>query len=160
LPVNQILSVMKVMLSNRIAELRYRYFRTHRKQGQLNISINITIDGVDLEDRIDNFDPMQSLVTTVGADPADLLESKELVVDVRSRLDPVAQEVFDVYLYGNKQLELHVWLSAMRLGAVNSHNTRIQIRPHHIASALCITELEVKLAIKSIKNIVSEVCYE
>jgi len=162
--VEQLLSVLKVMLSNRISELKYRYFTTHRKVGQLNVTIEIFVDiehpthrGSMSIDVMDNFDPAQSLAPTGLQDPAVLFDSSENVRTVRAMLDSIAKQVFDACVYGHEQLALHVWLSSIRANAVYKTDRSVTIKPYHIASALCMPEESVKIAICNISNAVEEV---
>lgn len=163
LPIKQMLTVLKVMLSNRVAELRYKYYRTHRKIGQLNISIDIYAvddsEAMNVEESL-NYDPMQDLVSTFAIDPASIYDSQELLSIIRKALDEVAQQIFDALIYGNEQLALHVWLSSVRSSEVNKSDRPAKLKPYHIASALCLPEVEVKLAMKTIKQIVIEVTDE
>lgn len=162
--IEQLLAVLKVMLSNRVSELKYRYFTTHRKIGQLNVTIEIFVDqehektrGAMSIDAMDNFDPAQSLAPSGLQDPAVLFDSSENVKLVRSMLDNISKEVFDACIYGHEQLALHVWLSAVRANAVYKTDRDVKIKPYHIASALCMPEDSVKLAIQNISNAVEEV---
>jgi hypothetical protein len=157
------LALLKVMLTNRIAELRYRYFKTHRKASQFNISIDVYINSEYIEydnswneERL-NCSPVQDLITTVGIDPADIMESEDFIYNVRQLLDSTAQEVFDALVYGNELLTMHVWLSAVRANNVYKSSGSAKIKPYHIASALCKTEVEVKVALKQISKTVHEV---
>lgn len=160
LPEEQMRAVLKVMLSNRIAELRYRYFRTHRAVSQVNISIDITIDGVFSSESMDDYDPFQDLVSGYGGDPADLFDSAENVQCIRSRLTVNARQVFDAVVYGNEQLALHIWLSAVRSNNVYKTDRNVKMKPWHLASALCIPEQEAVASINEIKHVVEEVYCE
>lgn len=164
LPIQQMLAVLKVMLSNRVAELRYKYYSTHRKISQLNISIDVTVNddvsAYDMYENMDSYDPLQDLISTDVNDPAAIYDSLELVNSVRLQLNSIAKQVFDAVIYGHEQLTLHVWLSSVRSKSVYKSNRPIKIKPYHIASALCLTEPEVKVAMKSINSVMNEVCNE
>jgi len=159
LPLPQMISVVKVMLSNRIAELKYRYYKTHRRISQLNISIDVTINGIDVDERLD-INPSQEFAPTGLSDPADIFDSVDYVNTVRARLDIRTQEVFDAVVYGHEQLMIHVWLSSVRANAAYKTNRNTRIKPYHIASALCRPEDEVKVAMQTISAVMEEVQYD
>lgn len=141
----QLKAVLRKMMDNRIAELRYRYYVTHRKQELFNISIDMEINVGD------SIYPFEELLEG-GDDPAVLYESKERVMQLRNMLSLTAQQVFDSLIFGNNQIAMLAWLSAIRAKYIFGSRV-VRVRPWHIADALCLEEKEVKAAIREIKSV-------
>lgn len=164
LEMNKLKAVIRRMMDNRISELKYRFFSTHRNAENYVISLNLEVatrnaDALDyIDDANSGVTPVEELIEDVGSDPANLYESKERVTLTRERLSPVARDVFDSVVYGNNMLSTIMLLAAVRSTYIYKSRV-VTIKPWHIADALHMDEQEVKIALKEIKEVYSEVCY-
>jgi hypothetical protein len=139
LPDGQIRAVVRRMMDNRISELRYRFYKTHRVAAKLTISIDVHI----------------SAKISSGS-PEALKDSFERVTATRDLLSNKSQQVFDAVIYGNDMLSTLVWLSGVRASAVGIGGT-VKMRPWHVADAINLSEREVRLAYREIKHAYREV---
>jgi hypothetical protein len=162
LPMNQLKAVIRRMMDNRIGELRYRFYTTHRSAENKMISLSILVN-VNDEDQLSYNTPtgiqhpVEELIEDEGADPSTLLDSKERVQETRENLSLTALRVFDAVIYGNNMLAKILLLSSMRASYVFGSRTTV-MKPWHIADALHLSLEEVKGAIKEIKYVYAEVC--
>lgn len=147
-----LLAVLKTMLSNRISELKYKYFVTHRKEGTYAISIDILVQSID-----DGVSDAHNLIKDPSQDVEGVLISKDIVMEVRDQLQPVTQIIFDAIVYGHDRLSWMVWLSAVRAAFVYKTGGTAKMHPWHIADALCIPVDQVKDSMAEIKEVVHEV---
>lgn len=155
LPIDAMVAVLKVMMNNRLAELQYRYFKTHREISQLNLSLDVTITFDGYEEGTSGYGITNALFDINAIDPARIIDSADYVTRTRCLLSPVATEVFDAVVYGNEQLALLVWLTSVRAMNVYANPGTVKLKPRHLADALCITEHEANKAIKEIKTVVA-----
>lgn len=158
----KLLIVLKTMLNNRIGELKYKYFVTHRKAGAYAISIDVLIERVDGDRSIDvDRELPLDIAATACEDPEqdveNLLISKEVVEGVKRQLTPEAQYVFDAIIYGHERLSWMVWFSAVRAAFVYKTGGTAKMQPWHIADALCVPVDQVKSSMAEIKKVVEEV---
>lgn len=162
LPVEQLMAVLRKMMDNRISELKYKFYLTSRKDALYTISLSIEVGATDIKDvrpyskEVAEGHPVEELIQEQGSDPADIYESKERVMAVRSQLSPSAKRVFDAIVKGNQQLAKLVWLSAIRSGYIFKSRAA-KMRSWHVADALQMDEREVKRALKEIKTVYREV---
>ena len=147
LPHDQLLAVIRKMMDNRISELRYRYFKTHRKQEIYNLSIN------ELDDDTSFTNYGEKLVDAGSADPLQLYISNEYVLEVRIRLSDNAKRVFDAVIYGNERVNDMIRLSGIRNAYAYKNGGTLKIRVHHIADALCMDLNDVKVGWNEIRTV-------
>ena len=131
---SQLKAVLRRILDNRIAELKYKYYVTHRKAVTVQVSIDVEI---------------VSAVTSPVHNPEIVYESGERVLATRDKLSSLAREVFDAI----------VVLDNPEVTSMLSTNMDKKIRFRDIALVLGMTECNVKKAFLEIRNAYSEVCY-
>lgn len=140
------------MMRNRLGELKYRYFLTHRRVEKLHISIDIQVDSAD-----DDGAELGEIITDEQPTPESWVLSRERVEATRSLLSAKAQQVFDAIVQGDQKLSLLVWLSMMRAKAMHKTSTA-KMRAIHVADALGMSEPDVHRAYKEIRKAYLEVC--
>lgn len=148
----QLKALLRRMMDNRIAELRHKYYGTHRVHAKFNISIEMELDIYEdgsLEETI----PDES-----SPSPEDILLSLDRVNRTRAKLSPMAKTVFDACLKGNVRLDQLMLLSAIRAKTVGSKPK--VARPAIVADALMEDERLVRRMFKEISNAYQEVCSE
>jgi hypothetical protein len=140
LPEEELEAVLRKMMDNRISELKYKFYVTHRKfERSLTIAIS------DAENNPDEY---------IGSDhtnPASVSASKERVRRTRDQLSPTAKEVFDMLIFGDDRLNMQLNVSNMRAKSVYK-DFKVKVRPFHIANALRISEAEVVDAYDEIRE--------
>ena len=137
---DQLKAVLRKILDNRISELRYRYYVTHRAAAMSALSLSD--DGCEF---ISADDPT----------PDQVYASKELVESVRAALSETAQQVFDAVVLGaSDMLGTLVWLSCVRANTVHA-NSKAVMKYWHVASALGLEENDVRQAFKEIKAVMA-----
>ena len=146
LPDDELDAVIRRMMDNRISELKYKFYKTHRK---IEISDS---SYVSLEDYID----YQTLKSD-RPDAEDIADSKHRVQVTREELSPIAKRVFDALIFGNKRLNAELKLSNKRANSVYK-NHKVHVRPHHVADALLISEKQVIESYNEIREVYQEVC--
>ena len=153
---NKLVAVLNVMLNNRIKELQYRYFVTHRKYAQTNLSLDFTFDDVDNNE----YQPVicNTLIDNVPQNPLDKLLADEKLECCREMLDDNVRDVFDAVVYGHEQLALLVWLSGLRAKKNFRNPGTVKMKPRHVAAALHISVKEAKKSLSIIRETV-EVFY-
>jgi hypothetical protein len=146
LPQNELEAVIRRMMDNRISELKYRYYITHRKHEN-----SLTVALADAED-----DPDEFLLSDQQYNPASISTSLERVRQTRGSLSNTAQKVFDVLIFGDERLNQQLRVSTMRARFVYK-DFKVIIRPHHVADALLISEKEVLSAYDEIRSAYAKV---
>lgn len=144
LPDEELDAVIRRMMDNRISELKYRYYKTHRKD-ELSLTMS--------------WDEHDEWLRTVGdgVDIDDIVSSKHRVKATRAKLSDTAKRVFDALIFGNKRLNDLLKLSNMRAKAVYK-NHKMRVRPYHVADALMLSETDVVDSYKEIRVAYQEVC--
>lgn len=150
----ELLAILRKMCDNRVAELRQKYYRTHRVAAITAVSVEGLAE-------CDN--------DSGGIYPRDLLSentppvmssSTMRVVETRNRLSPFSKQVFDaVILRDDQRVATQIRLAGMRASAVFK-NATVRIKPRHVAEALVEDEKKVREAFKEIKAMYAEVCKE
>jgi hypothetical protein len=166
-----LLAVIRRMLDNRIKELHYRFYLTHRGMGNDAVSLEqwrhdgdgdgskeYAISGAVLS--IDVLVNVSITSSEDGQDPAALAESIMRVQETRSRLSLAAAAVFDALLYGHPLLAQQVILSGQRATAIYKGDAKVRIQPWQVGDSLLLTEDEVKEAYKEIRAVYQEVLDE
>ena len=146
LPQNELEAVIRRMMDNRISELKYRYYITHRKHEN-----SLTVALTDAED-----DPDEFLLSDQQYNPASMSTSLERVRQTRGSLSNTAQRVFDILIFGDERLNQQLRVSTMRARSVYK-DFKVIIRPHHVADALMISEKEVLSAYDEIRSAYAKV---
>ena len=146
LPDDELDAVIRRMMDNRISELKYRFYKTHRK--------------VELEaNEFWSWDDCSEWENSVEGSPdaEDIALSKQRVKDTRDKLSPISKSVFDALIFGNKRLNVELKLSNKRANSVYK-NHKVRVRPHHVADALLISEKQVIKSYNEIREVYQEVC--
>lgn len=148
--IDQLYAVLRKMMDNRIAELRYRHYVTHRGKSKLNISID-----VQLSIETDDTDAWESIEDPNAPDPELMAMSVDRVDSVTERLSLPAQKVLNMLLDGSSRLDMLVYLMTFR--AVSNHRFP-KFRPALVANAMLTDTKSVEKAFKEIKKVYAEVC--
>lgn len=146
LPFNNKLAVIRRMLDNRISELRYKYYVTHRKQHATDISIESQLD---VDDENSSMDESVSIASDQPTPEAWLL-SIERVRDTRSLLSDTAKTVFDCVVYGENARLANVLVIHLQRSATANTVPLMKIKPWMVADALFMSEKEVNVAFHEI----------
>lgn len=130
-------AVLRRICDNRIAELRHKYYGTHRKLSKTDTSVEtLEQEGLDVEETASNIESMD-------------------VEQIRSQLSERSQKVFDALVdAGNEGLNKEFYAVALRASASGKNP---HISPHVIANGLGIKETEAKQAFREIKKVYREV---
>jgi len=134
LPHNELLAVLRRMIDNRLAELKYRHYITHRA-AENNM---VDIDG--LWDEPDS------------SSPEDVVASLEKVRRVRDSLSPMAKQVFDAIVVGDERIMWQCQLAGMRRAYVYANGGTVTINSHIISVALAIDGDKAKACMREIKK--------
>jgi hypothetical protein len=157
LPEGQLLAVLRRMMDNRVAELTYKYYKTHRKAAIGSLSISKQDDN-ESEGYL-NYNNFR-YVSTDGSemmDPAITLESLDRVASTYDALSDEARQVLSAILDGDAMLGEQLALSGIRASFVFKRGT-VKLKPFHVAKALAMDEDIVKKNFKEIKKAYAEVC--
>lgn len=149
---DQLFAVLRKMMDNRIAELRYKHYSTHRGLAKLNISIDLQLS---LE--TDEADMVEVIPDINTPDPEQMALSKDRLVQVWNKLSPKAQQVMNIVVNGSQRLDMLLQLLALR--SIGS-NKIVKLRPAIVANALMENTKSVEKAFKEIKNAYEEICRE
>jgi len=144
LPDEELDAVIRRMMDNRISELRYKYYCTHRK-----IGLSLTVSTDDGDEWIECADD--------GIDTDEIAASRHRVQFTREKLSPIAKRVFDALIYGSERLSKQLKLSNVRANSVYK-NHKVRVRPHHVADALLISEDQVVESYNEIRESYQEAC--
>ena len=155
LPHAQQLAVIRRMCDNRVAELRYKYYITHRKEARLTLDISIFDPDESAASHPSHRWLMDNAITVEG-----VVDSAFRVAETRRRLSSTVQAVFDAAIYPNNRMTTQILLSGKRSAAVYVGGGTVKVRPHHVAEALCITETAARRAFAEIRQIYKEVRQE
>lgn len=142
-PVNELVALVKVAISNRVGELRYKHYVTSRKHARVDISIDL--------------DETWDMIPSTGDNPEGLYASKQRVIETRARLSLPAQKVFDALIYGDERFSWLTWMACVRAGEQGKQYAKPVIRPYIVADALDMKERDVKQAMKEIQTVYMEV---
>lgn len=151
LPFAQKKLVIKRMMDNRIAELRHKYYATHRKASKFTLSIETYEEDSEFE---------EGGLGTEEATAEPLLESSERVAATRARLSPGSRKIFDSVLYDNTGRLASVLLLAMVRATAIMKTPGVNLKPWHVADAIGEPESKVRKAFVEIKRVYKEVCNE
>jgi len=146
LPDDELDAVIRRMMDNRISELKYRFYKTHRKVELENNEFWSWDDCSEWENSVEG-----------KPDAEDIADSKRRVQATREKLSPIAKRVFDALIFGNKRLNVELKLSNKRANSVYK-NHKVRVRPHHVADALLISEKQVIKSYNEIREVYQEVC--
>jgi len=135
---DQLKAVLRKMMDNRIAELRYRHYVTHRAA---------LIGAASLCDDDAEF------ITSDDITPDQAYASMEYVDGVRAALSDTAAKVFDALVHGtSEKLGVLVWLSCVRANTVHA-NSKAVLKYWHVAQALDMDERTVRDAFNEIRAV-------
>jgi len=148
LPDNELDAVIRRMMDNRISELKYRFYKTHRK-------VELEEDKIEFWDWEDREKWDEIIDGRPNAE--DIATSKQRVKDTRDKLSPISKSVFDALIFGNDRLNVELRLSNKRANSVYK-NHKVRVRPHHVADALLISEKQVIKSYNEIREVYQEVC--
>lgn len=151
-PMNELLALLRKMCDNRIAELRYKYYKTHRVAARFTLSIDFVTDTDGAECY---YQPPVDDAVRISA----VAGSAFRVAETRRRLSSIAATVFDnVILDDNSRVADQIALAGMRAANAYKSGGTVRIKPRHVAAALPgLSENAVKLAFAEIRNVYKEV---
>lgn len=155
LPKGQLLAVIRKMMDNRIGELTYKYYKTHRGLALGALSMPRE-DGKN--NRVDRW--MKSVIWTSNGNEFNIdefLESRERVRETLSSLSEESRKVLLAVLDDCSGLEKQIKLSGQRASFVYEGRGSIKVKPWHVAEALVMEEKNVKKAFKEIREVYAEV---
>jgi hypothetical protein len=136
LPVDELVAVIKTMLRNRVSELIYRFYLTHRQAAANSVQLGV----------------LDEVVAHNTISPERSVEFYEALSKLRSMLSDEALRVLDVVIgtmdgVDSQRMELAIKLSSIRS---RDNNACVVMRPSHIAQALLIPEKTVKVHLRNI----------
>jgi len=158
LPREKLLAVIKKMMDNRISELRYKYYLTHRKAHASQISLERTVDKDDT--MTEEECPSEELVDIEAEESVEgIAESNEIVQQVRSRLSANSLKVFDTVIVGNNPRMLQfIALNAERTAYVRGiRGGKVKITKDIVANAAILPRRAVRYAYREISAVYREV---
>lgn len=144
LPYNQLLALIKTMMNNRLSELKYKYYMTHR--GAISNGRQFR-----LVDELEDDEP--GTVPVGGDNPEIIVEGRLFVEAFLGELSDTARLVASTVIYGNELLSLHVSMAGIRASYVYQNNGKtIEIQPWHVARALDLDVSVVEAAFDEIRT--------
>ena len=156
LPEEELLAVVKRMFDNRISELTYKYYVTHRKAA-LNPA-NMPTDNNEEDQWRNGFSITWQSCAEFDLD--ELIESKDRVRATYEALSPDAQVVFRAVIHDNPQIARQLLLSGLRASYVYDNGKVRVIKPWQVAESLIMKEKDVRKAFGEIKRVYAEVMNE
>lgn len=141
LPHDELLAVIRRMMDNRIAELRYKYYLTHR-------SIYNHMENEDISDIIG----VGSCVDAV--DPETYCIAHDTVEHIAAQLSENARKIFVAIVYGDERITDQCVLAGMRKAYVYKGGGTVRLTPNIVSKALALDIGSVKESLREIKNIV------
>ena len=142
LPKKQFINVTKRMFDNRISELKYKHYRTHRRLAGNMMSI----DDEFIEDLLPDMFDLEAYV-----------EIKDFVECIREQLSGLDLDIFDILYYGDERLTELLKLAGMRSSYAYSGRGTIRRKAWHIADILVISITKVKTSLSHIEFVVRSV---
>lgn len=137
LPYEQLLAVIRRMMDNRVAELRYRHYVTHRKKE----------NGIrDVDDLVE--EPYS------GVCPEDAAISSERIAQIQRRLSATAREVFIAVIYGDERVTDQCRLAGWRRAFVYKGGGHVRLTPNILANALAKEIDEIRESLAEIEMVV------
>lgn len=141
---DKLAAVLRRMMDNRISELRYRYYKTHR------------IAERTMEDL---YSKEHEALLPSYVSVEELVESNELVHSVRERISDKAKIVFDALIFGNERMSEFVRLSEMRRIASGKPSSKhVKLTKSIVANSTVLSERDVYAAYREIRLAYREVC--
>jgi hypothetical protein len=131
LPEGQYKAIMRRICDNRISELKYRHYVTHRKESVSNISLDLEI-----------VMSCRSEENVVG-----VVESNERVAETRKRLSPTSQLVFDAVIVDEDEVLANIFKVAAKRSTRKPSDI---LKTWQVAEA---TGMEVKAIDKAFREI-------
>lgn len=137
-------AILRKMMDNRVSELRYKHYVTHRKLAQTNVSLD-SDEGAEI--------PLEEYVEDPDAAlPDSLMESGSLVSEIRSHISDNGRKVFDAVLYDpDGRTGKFLKLSNLRAKAVG-RNGRVKITKDVVSNAAVLSMRNVNLAYGEIRD--------
>lgn len=153
-PLDELLLLLKRMCDNRVSELRYRYYVTHRKAATASYTISVCF-----LDR-DTCDDHEFVGGYQDYSFGEILASRWRVDETRRRLSQSAKQVFDAVVYGNTNIGDQIYLSGMRSSQVFKNGGSVRLKLRHVAEGLCMDLVDVRQCFGEIRRVYGEVCSE
>jgi len=157
----QMLAVIRRMMDNRISELVYKHYVTHRKNGLNYIPIDEIGEGENDDGYVVNISVKAVVsvsVTKASELPEEALESKDRVTETLALLSAEGLAVANALIYGNDLLGMQLLLAGQRAAFVYKGGGRVEPKPRHVSDAIGMPEDIVAAAFKEIKLAYAEVC--
>jgi len=152
LPKEELLAVIKKMMDNKISDLIYTHYVTHR-------GLAIGSDSIPESDN-----PACDWTKTIAwssnerlQSVSSLVESRERVQDTYNRLSPNAQRVFQAIILGSPELDLQLEMSYLRASYIYQDEWKVKVRSWQIADSLSMGVSTVKKALTEIRKVYAEV---
>lgn len=152
LPYIEIVKKTKVVMRNRVGELKHKYYNTYRGMSVNNISL-------DQENYVNDMEmsDLHDIVPDDGIGLIDDFEGSEFWQEFLSRISDSAREVVGVLMHPSPRLTWIMGLVNARSNFVNKGGcTHLIIKPMHVADALLKDEDEIWNAYHEITNIIQE----
>lgn len=155
-PMGQLQAIIRKMLDNRVSELVYRFYVTHRsvENAMMHLIPGSPDNPKPYRDGADEIS--EDVIPDFSSDPATLYASVERIRTVRSNLSEQDTEIFDAVLDGDPRIMAQIELSMLRATTVYKNGGSVKIKPHHVARALCIPERQVRESFNHVKNTFAE----
>jgi len=135
LPFEQKIAVIRRMFDFRLAELRYRYYLTHRKEHVHDLSVESDSEAIAAQS---SREPL----------PEDQLLAKDKLKALRDALSENSRMVLDCIMSGtNPRFAEIVKLNALRPQGSD------KIKPYMVADALMISEREARISLDEIRRV-------
>ena len=155
LPEGQVLALLRKMFDNRIAELTYKYYGTHRK-----FAANAGSIGQMWDEQGDHYTKYITWTTApdiLSQDPSIVYEGLCRVNAVYESLSDKAKTVFCAVMGENPLLAEHIQLAGIRASFVYKGRGTVSVRPWQVADSLAMDESDVRSAFREIGKAYSEV---
>lgn len=156
----QLLAIIRRIMDNRISELLYKHFKTHRVVGVGAIPLSDLDwdgDGDDDNPSLHYTVTSATVLLTATASAEEVYDSYDRVERLRDGLSPSALHVLDEILAGNELVTMNVQLSVDRAYSVYK-SPSVKMRAWHVADSLGMDEKDVESAFNEITKKYKEVC--
>lgn len=158
LPKGELLAIIRKMMDNRISELTYKYYKTHRGLG--NHAASLTKEEADSACGLEG--TWGHAVTWASMDESgtldELIDSRARVEETLDRLSESAKIVLETVLGDNPHLATHIHLAGLRSSfTCKATKGTVRVKPWHVADTLMIEEKDVLKAYREIRKVYAEV---
>lgn len=169
-PAGELIALLKTMCDNRIGELKYRYFKTHRKVEASMVKITtlepedgaglgelVIIKGKLVDAELISSETADDFMSDSVSDPAKISMSYQRVMEVRDALSQRSREMFDAIVTDNEEVKAEILLTVERKKFRFSSGGTIRLKRHHVSNALGMSDAESREAWEEIGEQVKEI---